>query len=122
MTDADRAHAVEMAKVDRQAVFKGDCASCHVKPGNGKYGKALYDAVCGICHETEHRATFVPDLHALKIPTNAEFWRTWIANGRPGSLMPAFSTTQGGPLNDMQIASIAAYLNQAIPSTVPVPQ
>ena len=35
----------------------------------------------------------VPDLHALKTPTNVEFWRIWIAHGKPGSLMPAFSTS-----------------------------
>ena len=29
--------------------------------------------------------------------------------------MPAFATSQGGPLNDMQIASLAAYLNAIIP-------
>ncbi len=121
LTDADRARGVAMAKVDRQAVFHGDCAACHEKPGKGKYGKALYDAICGVCHEAEHRATMVPDLHALKIPTNFEFWQTWIAHGKPGSLMPAFSTTDGGPLNDMQIASLANYLNSAIPSHVPPP-
>jgi hypothetical protein len=34
--------------------------------------------------------------------------------------MPAFSTADGGPLNDMQIATVAAYLNTAIPPQ-PVP-
>ena len=123
MTDADRARALESAKVDRQAVFKGDCATCHVKPGVGKYGKALYDVSCAICHDSEHRATMVTDLHAIKTPTNEDFWRTWIMHGKPGSLMPAFSTAEGGPLNDVQIASLAAYLNAAIPSKVqPPPQ
>ena len=116
LTDADRAHGVEMAKADRQAVFKADCAACHTKPAEGKYGKALYDAACAICHDAEHRATMVPDLHNLKTPTNDEFWRTWIAHGKPGSLMSAFSTAEGGPLNDMQIATVAAYLKMAIPS------
>ena len=119
LSDADRMRGVDMAKVDRQAVFRGDCATCHVKPAEGKYGQALYAAACGICHEAQHRATMVPDLHALKTPTNEEFWRTWIAHGKPGSLMPAFSTAEGGPLNDLQIASIAAYLNAIIPSHVP---
>ena len=123
MTDADRARGLAAAKVDRQAVFRNDCATCHAKPAEGKYGKALYDAVCGVCHEAEHRATMVPDLHALKTPTNEDFWRIWVAHGKPGSLMPAFSTAEGGPLNDMQIASLAAYLNMAIPSKVaPPPQ
>jgi mono/diheme cytochrome c family protein len=123
MTEAERAHGLAAAKADRQAVFKNDCATCHVKPGEGKYGQALYTAVCAICHEAEHRATMVADLHTLKTPTNEDFWRTWIAHGKPGSLMPAFSTAEGGPLNDMQIASLAAYLNAAIPSrAAPPPQ
>ena len=121
MTDADRARALEAAKVDRQAVFKGDGAVCHVKPCIGKYGKALFDASCGICHESEHRASMVADLHAIKTPTSEDFWRTWITHGKPGSLMPAFSTADGGPLTDIQIASLAAYLNAAIPSKVPPP-
>jgi mono/diheme cytochrome c family protein len=62
----------------------------------------------------------VPDLHAIKTPTNGEFWRTWIAHGKPGSLMPAFSIADGGSLSDVQIASLVAYLNQAIPSQVPL--
>jgi mono/diheme cytochrome c family protein len=106
------------AKADRQAVFKSDCASCHLKKVEGKYGQQLFDAVCAICHEARDRATMVPDLHNLKVPTNEEFWRTWITIGKPGSLMPAFATSQGGPLNDMQIASLAAYLNSTHPSKV----
>jgi len=116
LTDAERTNGVMVARADRQAIFKADCATCHAKPGEGKYGNALYDAVCAICHEGEHRAAMVPDLHSLKTPTNDEFWRTWTAHGKAGSLMPAFSTAEGGPLNDMQIATIAAYLNAAIPS------
>jgi mono/diheme cytochrome c family protein len=124
MTDADRARGVATAKVDRQAVFKNDCVTCHFpKNANAKYGVDLYIAVCGVCHETEHRATMVPDLHALKTPTNNQFWQVWIAHGKPGSLMPAFSIAEGGPLTDIQIASLAAYLDSAIPSHVaPPPQ
>jgi mono/diheme cytochrome c family protein len=118
-SDADRARALEMAKADRQAVFRGDCAACHVKPGEGKYGKPLYDAVCVICHESKMRASMVPDLHNIKPPTNVDFWQTWIAHGKAGSLMPAFSTADGGPLTDIQIASLAGYLNMKIPSQLP---
>ncbi|MGO9586158.1 MAG: c-type cytochrome [Limisphaerales bacterium] len=118
-SDADRARAVEMAKADRQAVFRGDCATCHVKPGNGKYGKPLYDAVCAICHESKTRASMVPDLHDIKTPTNMDFWQTWIAHGKAGSLMPAFSTTDGGSFSDMQIASLVQYLAATFPSQHP---
>jgi mono/diheme cytochrome c family protein len=123
LTDAERAQGVAASKIDRQAVFHGDCASCHVQNGVGKYGLPLFQADCAICHEASPRATMVPDLHQLKVPTNEEFWRTWIAHGKPGSFMPAFSQSDGGPLSDMQIASLAAYLNTVIPSHVtPLPQ
>ena len=121
LTDAERAQCVEMANADRHAVFKGDCASCHVPRIEGKYGQALYVAVCANCHDNEHRAAIVPDLHNLKSPTNDDFWRTWIAHGKAGTLMPAFASSQGGPLNDMQIASLAVYLNSIIPPHAPTP-
>jgi mono/diheme cytochrome c family protein len=120
MSEADRLRAQAVAKADRQAVFQGECAVCHVRRGVGKYGHALFDADCAICHESKNRAPMVPDLHAIKTPTNGEFWRTWIAHGKPGSLMPAFSIADGGSLSDVQIASLVAYLNQAIPSQVPL--
>jgi mono/diheme cytochrome c family protein len=122
LTDADRIRQMAIAKVDRQAVFKNDCASCHEKNGEFRYGKQLYDADCGICHEAEHRASTVPDLHALKVPTNDDFWRVWISHGKPGTFMPAFANTDGGPLSDMQIASLVAYLNATIPSKVSLHQ
>jgi mono/diheme cytochrome c family protein len=119
MTEEQKMAGIMASKMDRQAVFKGDCASCHLPKIDGKYGQQLYDAICAVCHESEHRATMVPNLHNLQVPTNEEFWRTWITAGKAGSLMPAFATSQGGPLSDLQIASLAAYLNSINPSHVP---
>ena len=122
LSEAERAKGVAAAKIDRQAVFKGDCASCHLKKSEGKYGQQLFEIVCAICHEANPRATMVPDLGNLPPPTNEEFWRVWITAGKAGSLMPAFASSQGGPLNDLQIASLAAYLNAVHPSkTLPAP-
>jgi len=115
LSEADRARGMAAAKVDRQAVFKGDCVSCHAKNVEGKYGQQLFAQVCAVCHEATPRATMVPDLHNLKDPTSQDFWRTWITSGKAGTLMPAFATSQGGPLNEMQITSLAAYLNAVIP-------
>jgi mono/diheme cytochrome c family protein len=116
MTDAMRAAGIAAAKVDRQAVFKGECASCHLKNVQASYGKMLYDSACAICHEAGRRSTMVPDLYHLPAQTGFEFWRSWIASGREGTLMPAFAAARGGPLDDDQIASLAAYLNATIPS------
>lgn len=122
VTDAELMRQMAIAKVDRQAVFKNDCARCHMFPGQYKYGRDLFEADCAICHEAVHRASMVPDLHSLNVPTNEDFWRTWISYGKPGTFMPAFANSEGGPLNDLQIASLAAYLNQTIPSKIPSPQ
>lgn len=116
-----RTNAMKMATADRQAVFKGDCMQCHAdtskdSAGNDKFGEGLYASVCGVCHESERRATFVPDLHHLKEPTSAEFWRAWITNGKPGSLMPAFAKSEGGILNSEQIDSLVKYLSVTIPA------
>ena len=119
MSEEERARGSAASKIDRQAVFKGECASCHVRNVQGQYGQQLFAAICSVCHEASPRATMVPDLHQLKDPTSEEFWRTWITSGKAGTLMPAFATAQGGPLNDMQIASLAVYLNATIPSHVP---
>lgn len=116
MSEAQRVRNRKIAAADRQAVFKGQCATCHMQGGEGKYGAALYQADCAICHEGKYRATMVPDLHMIKTPTNYQFWRTWIAQGKPGSLMPAFSKAENGPLSEMQIDSLASYLTATIPS------
>jgi mono/diheme cytochrome c family protein len=107
----------QLAMQDRQAVFKGDCAKCHVEPVIGKTGKELFTAACGICHEAEHRATMVQDLHQLKVTPNAEYWKFFIANGKPATLMPAFSQTQGGPLSEAQINSLVEYLVKDFPAS-----
>jgi mono/diheme cytochrome c family protein len=107
----------QIAMTDRQSVFKGDCAKCHVEPLIGKTGKELFTAACGICHEAEHRATMVQDLHQLKVAPNAEYWKFFIVNGKPATLMPAFSQAQGGPLSDAQIATLVDYLVKDFPKS-----
>jgi mono/diheme cytochrome c family protein len=110
----DRLRNMQIALADRSAVFRGDCASCHAKPSEGKHGPALYVAACGICHDSHNRASMVPDLKNLGKVTDREHWVRWITFGRHGSLMPAFAQSEGGPLTDEQIDSLADYLNRAI--------
>jgi len=104
-----------LAKADRQAVFKGQCASCHVTPTINKTGSTLFEAACNICHATAHRAEMVPDLSIAKADRDYEYWRKWIAEGKDGTLMPAFSKEMGGPLSDAQIISLADWLIRTYP-------
>ena len=85
----------------------------------GKLGADLYVASCGICHEAEHRATMVPDLKVPRSPRDLAFWQKWIAEGKPGTLMPAFAATRGGPLTQEQVDSLTVYLYQYFPRNPP---
>jgi mono/diheme cytochrome c family protein len=120
----ERLRNQQLAMVDRQIVFRGDCARCHAEPAQGRMGQELYAAVCAVCHETPHRASMVPDLLSLNKPTDAHYWRTWIMFGREGSLMPAFLKERGGPLTAEQIESLVQFLvarpRSASPVAVPV--
>ena len=113
----DRSRNLQIAGQDRQAVFKGECAACHAETTAGKSGRELYQAGCAICHDAQNRAAMVPDLRALQHPTNAEHWRQWIGSSKPGSLMPAFAKSAGGPLSEEQIRSLVDYLTQTVPSS-----
>jgi mono/diheme cytochrome c family protein len=109
---AERQRDREIAKVNRQAIFHGDCVMCHAQPGRAQEdGKALYYTACAICHESKNPASRISDLFAIKTPTNVTFWLDWINHGKPDSLMPAFSTADGGPLSETQIANLARFLN-----------
>lgn len=109
-----------LALADPQAIFKGDCASCHAEPAKGKLGGELYTAACGICHEAEHRASSVPDLKVAKQERTADYWRNWISGGKQGTMMPAFSVGLGGILTDEQIGSLVEHLMKTMP-TKPLP-
>lgn len=115
MSAEQRQAALARAAADPRAIFHGDCARCHVDKGERAMGEALYVADCAICHESPHRESIVPDLHALKEATDLVFWKNIIAHGKPHSLMPAFGMSEGGPLSEPQVASLAAYLNRVIP-------
>ena len=114
-TPEERARNQTLAKADRQAVFRGDCARCHVEPAKGKLGRELFTAACGICHEADHRASMVPDLRALSPPPNRANWEHWITHGKPDTLMPGFATKAGGPLTDDQVRSLVELLARASP-------
>lgn len=114
MSPAERKAAMLRAAADSRTIFRGDCAKCHVDKGAKSFGQDLYAADCGICHESSHRDSAVPDLHALKHPTDLAYWKTMISFGKPHTMMPGFAIAQGGPLTDEQIASLATYLNRTI--------
>ena len=114
--EEERAKNLQMALADRQVVFtKAECAECHAKPAAGRSsGTELYAAVCGNCHDSLNRASSVPDLHAKGAGQNLEYWRNWIAHGRAGTMMPAFAQSEGGPLSEGQLESLAEHLAMSV--------
>ena len=56
----DRATNMAAAKGNRQTIFHGDCVSCHVANGAGKFGKELFVADCAICHDTPTALPWFP--------------------------------------------------------------
>ncbi|HEY3853500.1 MAG TPA: DUF1573 domain-containing protein [Verrucomicrobiae bacterium] len=114
LSAADRKAAMLKATADSRAIFQGDCAKCHVDKGQEAFGEDLYAADCGICHESPHRASVVPDLHALKQPTDLGYWKVIITLGKPHTMMPGFGAAEGGPLSIEQINSLASYLDRTI--------
>jgi mono/diheme cytochrome c family protein len=106
----------QMASVDRQAVFRGECASCHATPTVGKTGGELFQAACAICHQANPRATMVPDLMVARETRDAAYWQRWIGEGKEGTLMPGFAKRHQGPLSDAQIASLVEYALANLPT------
>jgi len=111
----DRIWDRELAATDHQAVFKKECVKCHLEPAFGKSGQPLYQVACGICHEAKHRATMVPDLHALHTEIGPDYWKDWVTHGKAGTLMPGFAAKEGGPLDNSQINSLVDYLKKTFP-------
>ena len=114
LTEAERKAATVKAAADARAIFKGECAACHADKARGLLGRELYEASCGICHDSPRRAATVPDLRGLKRPADLASWKTLIACGKPHTMMPGFAAAEGGPLTELQVSSLAGYLDKTM--------
>jgi len=47
-------------------------------------------------------------------PTGPGYWKTWINQGRAGTLMPSFAQSEGGPLTKEQIDSLVEFLQKLL--------
>jgi mono/diheme cytochrome c family protein len=74
-----------------QMIFNQNCVACHGQGGvGGQIGKAL---VANPFVQGDTRA-----VHDV------------VANGRPGTAMPAFSQAKGGVLSEQEIDDVVAYI------------
>ncbi|MCS7154341.1 MAG: DUF1573 domain-containing protein [Bacteroidota bacterium] len=101
------------------SIFEGTCRTCHADPAEGRLGRELYAAVCQMCHGPAGFDDGKPHpgpklvVELLRQRTDAQL-RAMIARGTPDErkrlMMPGFARSEGGPLSELQIRSLVAYL------------
>ena len=75
-------------------------------------GEELFQANCASCHGDQGEGVDAPALNNLAIlrDTPDETFFDLIANGVPGTEMPAWHQTRGGPFTDEEIKQMVAYI------------
>jgi mono/diheme cytochrome c family protein len=87
----------------------------HAQDGTGQetltQGAQLYAENCAVCHgpdgEGRVGATLAKDFPSIRPDLRV---KATIENGIPGSVMPAWSQENGGPLTETQINALVAYI------------
>ena len=97
------------------------------KPSQVALGAEVYAKYCKLCHAadgTGYAADNAPSLvsHNFLRSATDDFITQGIRMGRPGTAMAAYGMLRGGPLDDVQIDSIVAFLRSKGPYPVPVPE
>ncbi len=93
---------------DIQGIFDGLCASCHFEPLVDIAEPAkLYAVGCAMCHGDAGQGAYAPQLLGF---SSQEALVTLIGEGVGKPQMPGFAQSQGGPLSDKQIESLAHWI------------
>jgi mono/diheme cytochrome c family protein len=94
--------------------------------GNAALGAPIYQLRCSHCHGIEGQGVIGPRLRDnLYVQTaSKEELFVMIAEGPPGTIMPAWLQSEGGPLTDTEIGNMTAYLRTlrgtlSLPTFVP---
>lgn len=97
--------------------------------GDIQRGAQVYDANCGVCHGAGGQGrigvNLSQDFPAIDLTA---FVRQAVVAGVPGTRMPAWSDSNGGPLNDDEIDDVVAFVESlaggrspAAPTATPFP-
>jgi len=73
-------------------------------------GAKLYAENCAVCHGAQGEGRVGARLQDFPSINPKAFVKATVANGVPGSKMPAWSRARGGPLSDAEIDAIAAFI------------
>lgn len=89
--------------IDSKVIFRGNCKKCHIGRNiELKHGEILYNAICYMCHKEAR--TLSGKYRAYLVQS--------ISNGIAGTSMPGFFKKNGGPLNLLQINSLAGFIKK----------
>jgi mono/diheme cytochrome c family protein len=83
-------------------------------------GARLYADNCAVCHGPQGEGRIGARLRDFPSISPQAFVKATVANGVPGSKMPAWSKANGGPLTDAEIDAIAAFVATWTTGSVPV--
>ena len=103
MVIKDRLHTERHTAAE---IFSEKCRSCHVDQGKGKMGFDLFKADCFMCHNAGQNA---PTITQMSRRTE-EFLHEAIRKGVRNTSMPAWEQSQGGPLDEVEIASLVSAI------------
>jgi mono/diheme cytochrome c family protein len=83
-------------------------------------GAKLYAENCVVCHGAQGEGRIGARLKDFPSIDPKAFVKATVANGVPGSKMPAWSQARGGPLTDEEIDAIAAFVATWTTGNVPL--
>ena len=83
-------------------------------------GARLYADNCAVCHGPQGEGRVGARLKDFPSINPQAFVKATVASGVPGSKMPAWSKAKGGPLTDVEIDAIAAFVATWTTGNVPV--
>ena len=91
--------------------------------GDPAQGAPVYLANCAVCHGATGEGRIGAGL-AKSWPASdpAAYIRQVVEEGIPGTTMPAWGQSSGGPLSDQQIANVAAYILVLSPPVAASPE
>ena len=120
MVGCNETDTVIQAEVDARIELDAGSADAFVGPdadltGIASEGQPLYEQFCGFCHGDEGEGYLADNANALSNPNflataTDEFIRIGIIEGRPGTPMSPWGIDNAGPLDDLQVNHIVAYI------------